>query len=77
MPKHAAPLMRVKRAKVPNRPVFATAPSDQGSLTISAPETPNKNSEYIAGPYGSGRVSMDAAGALKPYFRHFLADLCY
>lgn len=53
----AAPRTRVAK---PGLSATSESKSEQ-TVTVKAPETP-KGGDFIAGPYGLGRVSLDAAG---------------
>lgn len=74
LPKQALLVRSLYGTRVAKRPIAATAPSDGVSITLKGPEPPTKISDYIAGPYGSGRVSVDSQGALKPYSGFFTVD---
>jgi hypothetical protein len=64
----AAPRTRVAK---PGLSATSESKSEQ-TVTVKAPQTP-KTGDFIAGPYGLGRVSLDAAGegscveGTKPY----------
>lgn len=63
-----APPVRVRRGCHMRTKVARSVPTpeQQQTVLVKTPDAASRSQDYIAGPYGSGRLSRDDAGE-KPY----------